>query len=70
VNLTTHATNERAIRCYDKCGFVREGLFREEPTFAANISTWLQWACYEPNTTSVSRRDRRLKSFDTPLENN
>ena len=29
VNLTTHGTNERAIRCYEKCGFVREGLFRE-----------------------------------------
>ena len=29
VNLTTHATNQRAIRCYEKCGFAREGLFRE-----------------------------------------
>ena len=29
VNLTTHATNERAIRCYEKCGFVREGLLRQ-----------------------------------------
>jgi RimJ/RimL family protein N-acetyltransferase len=29
VNLTTLATNERAIRCYEKCGFVREGLLRE-----------------------------------------
>ena len=29
VNLTTLATNERALRCYEKCGFAREGLFRE-----------------------------------------
>lgn len=29
VHLTTLATNERAIRCYEKCGFVREGLFRK-----------------------------------------
>jgi diamine N-acetyltransferase len=27
--LTTLATNERAIRCYEKCGFKRQGLFRE-----------------------------------------
>ena len=29
VNLSALATNERAIRCYEKCGFMREGLFRE-----------------------------------------
>jgi RimJ/RimL family protein N-acetyltransferase len=29
VNLTTLATNERAIRCYEKCGFRREGRLRE-----------------------------------------
>jgi RimJ/RimL family protein N-acetyltransferase len=27
--LTTLATNERAVRCYQKCGFKRQGLFRE-----------------------------------------
>jgi RimJ/RimL family protein N-acetyltransferase len=27
--LTTLATNARAIRCYEKCGFKRQGLFRE-----------------------------------------
>jgi RimJ/RimL family protein N-acetyltransferase len=27
--LTTLATNARAIRCYEKCGFIREGLYRE-----------------------------------------
>jgi RimJ/RimL family protein N-acetyltransferase len=27
--LTTLVTNERAIRCYEKCGFKRQGLFRE-----------------------------------------
>lgn len=27
--LGTYATNARAIRCYEKCGFVREGVMRE-----------------------------------------
>ena len=29
VDLITDADNERAARCYEKCGFVREGLLRE-----------------------------------------
>ncbi|MDO8615175.1 MAG: GNAT family protein [Dehalococcoidia bacterium] len=29
VELTTDERNGRAIRCYEKCGFVREGLLRE-----------------------------------------
>jgi RimJ/RimL family protein N-acetyltransferase len=29
VDLITDADNERGIRCYEKCGFVREGLLRE-----------------------------------------
>jgi ribosomal-protein-alanine N-acetyltransferase len=29
VALGTYATNARAIRCYEKCGFVREGVQRE-----------------------------------------
>jgi RimJ/RimL family protein N-acetyltransferase len=29
VELTTDEENARAIRCYDKCGFVREGLLRQ-----------------------------------------
>ena len=29
VELTTDEANERAIRCYEKCGFVREGLLRQ-----------------------------------------
>lgn len=29
VDLFTDADNERGIRCYEKCGFVREGLLRE-----------------------------------------
>ncbi len=29
VFLTTLATNQRAIRCYEKCGFTREGLLRQ-----------------------------------------
>ena len=28
--LTTLADNSRAVRCYEKCGFVREGLLRQE----------------------------------------
>ena len=27
--LTTLATNQRAIKCYEKCGFERQGLFRQ-----------------------------------------
>ncbi|GAB4454540.1 MAG: GNAT family protein [Armatimonadaceae bacterium] len=27
--LTTHSRNERAIRCYEKCGFLEEGRLRE-----------------------------------------
>jgi RimJ/RimL family protein N-acetyltransferase len=30
VELTTAEENERAIRCYEKCGFVREGLKRQD----------------------------------------
>jgi RimJ/RimL family protein N-acetyltransferase len=29
VELTTDETNARGLRCYEKCGFVREGLLRE-----------------------------------------
>ena len=29
VDLFTDADNERGIRCYEKCGFVREGLLRQ-----------------------------------------
>jgi RimJ/RimL family protein N-acetyltransferase len=29
VELTTDEQNLRAIRCYEKCGFVREGLLRQ-----------------------------------------
>ena len=29
VELTTDEQNARAIRCYEKCGFVREGLLRQ-----------------------------------------
>ena len=29
VSLTTDELNARAIRCYEKCGFVREGLMRQ-----------------------------------------
>jgi RimJ/RimL family protein N-acetyltransferase len=29
VSLTADEHNERAIRCYEKCGFVREGLMRQ-----------------------------------------
>jgi RimJ/RimL family protein N-acetyltransferase len=29
VDLTTDEENHRAIRCYEKCGFVREGLLRQ-----------------------------------------
>ena len=29
VHLTALASNARAIRCYEKCGFERQGLFRE-----------------------------------------
>ena len=28
--LTTLVNNSRAVRCYEKCGFVREGLLRQE----------------------------------------
>ena len=28
--LTVLADNPRAVRCYEKCGFVREGLLRQE----------------------------------------
>ncbi len=28
--LSTLADNSRAVRCYEKCGFVREGLLRQE----------------------------------------
>jgi RimJ/RimL family protein N-acetyltransferase len=27
--LRVHSTNERAIRCYEKVGFVKEGVFRD-----------------------------------------
>ncbi len=30
VRLTCYALNERAIRCYEKCGFVEEGRLRQE----------------------------------------
>ena len=30
VSLTTDEANARAIRCYEKCGFVREGLLRQQ----------------------------------------
>jgi RimJ/RimL family protein N-acetyltransferase len=29
VDLLTDADNERGLRCYEKCGFVREGLLRK-----------------------------------------
>ncbi len=29
VELTTDEENARAIRCYEKCGFAREGLLRQ-----------------------------------------
>jgi RimJ/RimL family protein N-acetyltransferase len=29
IDLTTDEENHRAIRCYEKCGFVREGLMRQ-----------------------------------------
>jgi RimJ/RimL family protein N-acetyltransferase len=28
VSLTVDRDNDRAIRCYEKCGFVREGVLR------------------------------------------
>ena len=30
VSLTTDEANARAIRCYERCGFVREGLLRQQ----------------------------------------
>src|SRR3989304_4066529 len=30
VSLTTDELNARALRCYEKCGFVREGLLRQQ----------------------------------------
>ena len=33
VYLKVHADNARAVRCYEKCGFVREGILRQHAYF-------------------------------------
>jgi len=30
INLRVYSFNKRAIRCYEKCGFIKEGVLREE----------------------------------------
>jgi len=30
VKLNVYSFNKRAVRCYEKCGFVREGVLRQE----------------------------------------
>ncbi len=30
IKLHVYSFNERAIRCYEKCGFIKEGVLRQE----------------------------------------
>jgi len=44
VELTTDAANARAIRSYEKCGFIREGLMRNHRVFAGVVGDTLMMA--------------------------
>jgi RimJ/RimL family protein N-acetyltransferase len=62
VELTTDEENARAIRCYEKCGFVREGLLRQHRLIDGKFGNTVmmavlreEWAAREMSKESGAR---------------
>jgi RimJ/RimL family protein N-acetyltransferase len=54
VELTTDEQNLRAIRCYEKCGFVREGLLRQHRLVDGELGNTLMMAVLRDEWLVVS----------------
>ncbi len=48
VELTADEANARAIRCYEKCGFVREGLLRQHRLTGGRFGNTVVMAILKP----------------------
>ena len=57
IGLFVHANNPRAIRCYEKCGFRREGVRREARWWAGRWWDILEYAILEHEWHSLSPRN-------------
>ncbi|HLY09365.1 MAG TPA: GNAT family protein [Planctomycetota bacterium] len=67
VALRVYANNERGIRCYEKCGFRREGALREARWWAGRWWDILEYAILEHEWTSAAAGDpRREKASLSP----
>ena len=53
--LTALVDNPRAVRCYEKCGFVREGLLRQESYVDGNYRDVFLMALLRADYTSAAR---------------
>jgi len=53
--LTTLVNNSRAVRCYEKCGFVREGLLRQESFVDGKYRDVLMMALLREDYQAASR---------------
>jgi RimJ/RimL family protein N-acetyltransferase len=57
IQLFVYANNARAIRCYEKCGFRREGVRREARWWAGRWWDILEYAILEHEWQSLSPRN-------------
>ncbi len=57
ISLQVYENNPRAIRCYEKCGFRREGVRREERWWAGRWWTSFDYAILEHEWHSLSPRN-------------
>ena len=67
VGLHVYANNERGIRCYEKCGFRREGVLREARWWAGRWWDILEYAMLDHEWQSAAAGDpRRGKASLSP----
>ena len=67
VSLTTDELNARALRCYEKCGFVREGLLRQQRLVDGQFrNAVLMGVLREEFLEDASRRPLRASHGDNP----
>lgn len=64
VELTCDETNERAIRCYEKCGFVREGLLRQHRLVAGKFGNTLVMGLLREDWRRARSRAARAAAGD------